>query len=108
MEMMMSNIQTTPSSSAAKRVLRVWQVLKGHSISGLSNSDICRALGDSAPNVTRAITTLIEEDLVVKLPDGRFAHSVKTLQIALAHADHVSRMRKRIDDLEQRVHAGSL
>lgn len=104
----MSNSRTTPSSSAAKRVLRIWQALKGHSITGLSNADLISLTGESAPNVTRSIATLMEEDLVVKLPNGRFAHSVKTLQIALAHADHIARTRQQIDDLERRVIAGSL
>lgn len=106
MEMMMSNLKT-PSSSAAKRVLRIWMALRGYSITGLSNADLISLTGESAPNVTRAITTLIEEDLVVKLPNGRFAHSVKTLQIALAHADHINRTRQQIDDLERRIIAGS-
>jgi len=95
------------TSSAAKRVLRVWQSLKGHSITGLSNSEICGLVSDSAPNVTRALATLIDEDLVTKLPSGRFAHSVKTLQIAVAHFDHIDRTRQRIHDMESSVQAGS-
>lgn len=95
------------TSSAAKRVLRVWIALKGHYITGLSNSEICKLLGDSAPNVTRALNTLIEEDLVTKLPTGRFSHSIKTLQIAAAHYDHIQRTKQRIHDSEASIAAGA-
>lgn len=97
----------THSINSAKRVLRVWKALKGHSATGLSNSEISRMLGESAPNVTRALTTLIEEGLVTRLDNGRFAHGVATLQIATAHQNHVQRMRQRIDQLEIAVKAGS-
>lgn len=93
--------------NAAKRVLRVWQALKGHSAVGLSNTEICRITGESAPNVTRALNTLIEEGFVNKLENGRFAHGVKTLQIAVAHFDHVQRMRQRLDQTEAAIRAGA-
>ena len=95
------------TSSSAKRVLRVWQALKGHTFTGLTNSEIAHALGESAPNVTRALTTLIEEDLVTRLPSGRFAHSIKTLQIAAAHYDHTQRMKQRIEQTQGQINAGS-
>lgn len=99
---------TSKGSNAAKRVLRVWQALKGQSATGLSNSDICKMLGESAPNVTRALITLMEEGLVEKNQNGRFSHSVKTLQIATAHQEHIARLRQRIDQLEANIRAGSL
>ena len=93
--------------NAAQRVLRVWQALKGNTFTGLSNSEIAQMLGDSPANVSRALTTLIAEDLVTKLPSGRFAHSVKTLQIAAAHYDHTQRMKQRIDQMQRQISAGT-
>jgi|LSQX01.1.fsa_nt_gb DNA-binding IclR family transcriptional regulator len=93
--------------NAARRVLRVWQALKGNTFTGLSNSEIAQMLGDSPANVSRALTTLIAEDLVTKLPSGRFAHSVKTLQIAAAHYDHTQRMKQRIDQMQGQISAGT-
>lgn len=104
----MNSQKVNKGSNSAKRVLRVWQALKGHSATGLSNSDLCRMLGESAPNVTRALITLIEEGLVTKLENGRFAHGTKTLQIATAHQEHVARLRQRIDQMEANIRAGSL
>ncbi|WP_311515301.1 helix-turn-helix domain-containing protein [Oligella urethralis] len=93
--------------NAAQRVLRVWQALKGNTFTGLSNSEIAQMLDDSPANVSRALTTLIAEDLVTKLPSGRFAHSVKTLQIAAAHYDHTQRMKQRIDQMQRQISAGT-
>lgn len=102
----MINEKQNKGSNAAKRVLRVWMTLKGYSLTGLSNSEISKMLGESAPNVTRALNTLIEEGLVVKLDNNRFAHSIKTLQIAAAHQEHINRMRQRTDQLQAAVKAG--
>jgi len=93
--------------ASAARVLRVLIVLKGHSLTGLSNIDIARATNESASNVTRALHTLIGEGLVMQLDNGRYAHSVQMLQIARAHADHMARTQARMDELNQRVSAGS-
>lgn len=93
--------------NAAQRVLRVWQALKGHTFTGLSNSEIAEMLGDSPANISRALNTLIAEDLATKLPSGRFAHSVKTLQIAAAHYDHTQRMKQRIDQMQGQISAGT-
>ena len=45
--------------------------------------------------------------LVAKLENGRFAHSTQMLQIAVAYADHIARTEERIQELKQRVAAGS-
>ena len=102
----MTNIKPN-IGTAATRVLRVWQSLNGHTITGLSNSDIARITGESAPNVSRALDTLIAENLVARLPSGRYAHSIRTLQIAAAHYDHIERTRQRIDDLNDTIRAGT-
>lgn len=93
--------------NSAQRVLRVWQALNGHTITGLSNSEIAKMIGDSAPNVSRALTTLVAEQLVTKLPSGRYAHSIRTLQIAAAHFEHTNRISQRIADLNKNINAGT-
>ncbi|MGO1000859.1 hypothetical protein [Lysobacter sp. CA196] len=97
---------TSAISSAGQRVLRVFKALKGYSIEGVSNGDLARGLSDSPANVTRALATLIEEGLAIKLENGRFAHSVQTLQIAFAHAAAVDRIQARVSELQQRLAAG--
>lgn len=94
-------------SKAVRRALRIWQALKGFSHTGLSNAELSRITGESAPNVTRSLAPLIAEGLVVKLDNGRFAHGVRTLQIANAHKEHVDRMIQRINQTEGMIIAGS-
>lgn len=94
--------------SAAARVLRVLKALKGHTVTGLSNTELAQLTQDSPSNITRAMQTLIEEGLAVKLDNGRFAHSVGVLQIAQAHAEHMARLTNRMQELNQRIAAGSM
>lgn len=94
--------------SAAARVLRVLKALKGHTVTGLSNTELAHLTQDSPSNITRAMQTLIEEGLAVKLDNGRFAHSVGVLQIAQAHAEHMARLTDRMQEINQRIAAGSI
>ena len=94
--------------SAAARVLRVLKASKGHTVTGLSNSELAFLTQDSPSNITRAMQTLIEEGLAVKLDNGRFAHSVGVLQIAQAHAEHMVRLTGRMQEINQRIAAGSI
>ncbi|MDS9879396.1 helix-turn-helix domain-containing protein [Pseudomonas protegens] len=94
--------------SAAARVLRVLKALKGHTVTGLSNNDLAQLTQDSSSNITRAMQTLIEEGLAVKLDNGRFAHSVGVLQIAQAHAEHMARLTNRMQEINQRIAAESM
>ncbi|MGH8332501.1 MAG: helix-turn-helix domain-containing protein [Pseudomonas sp.] len=93
--------------SAAARVLRALKALKGHTVTGLSNTELAHLTQDSPSNISRAMQTLVEEGLVVKLDNGRFAHSVGMLQIAQAHAEHMARLQDRMQEINQRISAGS-
>lgn len=96
------------SVSAAARVLRALKALKGHTVTGLSNAELAQLTQDSPSNITRAMQTLIAEGLAVKLDNGRFAHSVGVLQIAQAHAEHMARLTGRMQEINQRIAAGSI
>ncbi|MGE8612785.1 MAG: helix-turn-helix domain-containing protein [Achromobacter veterisilvae] len=92
--------------NSAQRVLRILKALRGHTLTGLSNQEIAAMTGESPTNVTRALATLMVEDLVVKYESGRYAHGVAMLQIAQAHVDHCARMTSRITEINQRIAAG--
>ncbi|WP_103035207.1 helix-turn-helix domain-containing protein [Castellaniella caeni] len=93
--------------SSALKVLAVWEALKGHTLTGLSNTELAAATGQSAPNVSRALATLVEGGYVTRYESGRYAHSVKTLQIAQAHLTHMQQFRTRAAELDQRISAGA-
>lgn len=95
-------------NETALRVLRVLKALKGHSLHGLSNAELAKALDESPANITRYMATLIEAGLATKLETGRFAPGIALLQIAQAHANEMDRARRRMDEIGQRVLAGSL
>ncbi|EIS7587818.1 helix-turn-helix domain-containing protein [Salmonella enterica] len=94
-------------SSSGSRILRVLKALRGHALNGVSNGELASALGESPANINRALNTLIEEGLALKLENGRFAPGVQLLQIAMAHNNEMSRAQGSIDELNQRVLAGS-
>lgn len=98
---------TQRTNDSATRVLRALSALQGHSLDGLSNSDLAKGLGESPANVTRYMATLIAVGWAVKLDNGRFAPGMKALQFAQAHANEMAGMQNRINEINQRVLAGS-
>lgn len=97
----------TRTSDSGGRVLRVLKALRGHSITGLANGELAKALGESPATINRCLNTLIAEGMAVKFDTGRYALSVAVLQIAQAHAEEVARMQNRINEINQRVLAGA-
>lgn len=95
------------TSDSGAKVLEVLKALRGHSLTGLSNGQLAKALAESPSTINRCLNTLIQAGLAEKKPNGLFTHSVMMLQIATAHANEMSRARAKIDELDQRVIAGS-
>lgn len=93
--------------NSVARALRIMKALKGHSLDGISNGELAKALDEPPSAITRSLQTMIEEGIAIKLENGRFALSVATLQIAQAHANELARANQRIAELDQRVSAGS-
>lgn len=95
------------TTQSGARVLRVLSALKGRSLDGVSNAELARSLGETPATINRVLNTLIAEGFATKLDSGRFALSVKVLQIAQAYADEMARGQARITELTQRVSAGA-
>lgn len=96
------------TSDSGARVLKVLIALKGHTLTGLSNGELAKGLGESPATINRCLNTLVQEGLVTKLDSGRYAHGVVMLQIAQSYANEMNRAQARINELQQRVHAGSI
>lgn len=94
-------------SSSGSRILRVLKALRGHTLDGVSNGELASALQDSPANINRALNTLIEEGMAVRLDNGRFAPGMQLLQIAVAHNNEIAHAQGRINEINQRVIAGS-
>ena len=90
-------------SGKGQRALRVFKALEAHPIIGLSNKEIADGLGLTATQVSRDLDDLIAEGLAVKLDNGNFAYSIKTLQIAERFRRQYEQMSAKLAELNQRV-----
>lgn len=95
------------TSDSGAKVLEVLIALRGHSLTGVSNGQLAKALGESPSTINRCLNTLIQAGLAEKKSSGLFAHSVMMLQIATAHASEMSRAQAKLDEMNQRIFAGS-
>lgn len=96
------------ASSKGQRILKVLKALKGHSFIGVSNKELADALDLKPTQISRDLEDLMAEGLVMKLDNGRFAHSVQMLQIAQAYSNQVARLQAQINETNQRIAAGSM
>jgi DNA-binding IclR family transcriptional regulator len=99
---------TQASQQSTRRALRVLKALRGATFTGVSNVELAKALGETPPNISRSLDVLVDEGFVVRLDNGRYAHSIALLQIAQAHADHAARLQQRLTETAQRIAAGAL
>ena len=90
-------------SAKGVRLLKVFKALEAHPIIGISNKEIADGLGISPVHVSRDLEDLIAEGLVVKLDNGNFAYSIKTLQIAERFRQQQERLQSRIAEIGRRV-----
>lgn len=96
------------ASGKGTRVLKVLKALKGQSFSGISNKELAEILGVSPAQISRDLDDLMTEGLVMKLDNGRFAHSIQMLQIAQAYSNQVARLQEQISETNQRIMAGTM
>ena len=90
-------------SEKGTRLLKVFKALEAHPIIGISNKEISDGLGISPVHVSRDLDDLIAEGLVVKLDNGNFAYSIKTLQIAERFRRQHERLQSKIAEVCKRV-----
>ena len=90
-------------SEKGTRLLKEFKALEAHPIIGISNKEISDGLGISPVHVSRDLDDLIAEGLVVKLDNGNFAYSIKTLQIAERFRRQHERLQSKIAEVGKRV-----
>ena len=91
------------ASGKGQRLLSVFKALEAHPLIGISNKEIAEGLGIGPSYVTRELEDLIEAGLVVKLDNGNFAYSVKTLQIAERFRQQHERLSARLKEIHDRT-----
>lgn len=93
------------TSKKGSRVLKVFKALEAHPIIGLSNKEIADGLGLTPTQVSRDLDDLIAEGLAVRLENGNFAYSIKTLQIAERFRQQQERLTARLIEMNDRIGA---
>ena len=91
------------ASSKGQRLLDVFKALEAHPLIGISNKENAEGLGIGPSYVTPELEDLIEAGLVVKLDNGNFAYSVKTLQIAERFRQQHERLSARLKEIHDRT-----
>jgi DNA-binding IclR family transcriptional regulator len=96
------------TGTSARRVLAVLRTLKGHTLHGLSNGEIAKALGETPVNITRALDVLVDEGFATKLDSGRYGPGMELAQIGVAHLNELDLAERRINEIRQRTMAGAM
>lgn len=91
------------TSKKGSRVLKVFKALEAHPIIGLSNKELADGLGLTPTQVSRDLDDLIAEGLAVRLDNGNFAYSIKTLQIAERFRQQHERLVAKLEETTERV-----
>lgn len=89
---------------ATRRAFKIVWLLQGHSFDGIRLKAICDHLKVSPSIALRDLETMADEGLVERIP-GReecWRLTPKLIQLARAHDQEVSRLRARVDELDQR------
>lgn len=87
------------------KILKVLKALKGHSLKGMTVSDLAKKLEESPSQIHRALQTLISEGLASQMDDGSYALGRDLVAIAHAHSDEINRAQAHISEHVQRVSA---
>lgn len=85
-----------------QRACKVLGTLAGHEEDGLAQGQVAEALGVSSSRMHHDLRNLERAGLVERLDSGRWRLGPKLVQIARAYADGLSRMKSRVDEIEQR------
>lgn len=93
----------TRVNNSGIKVLNVLTALSGHSLYGISNSELAKALQEPPATINRCLNTLIQSGYATRLEDGRYALGMQVLVIAQRRAQEFASARQRMDEIEQRI-----
>lgn len=91
------------ATTKGQRLLSVFKALEAHPIIGVSNKEISDGLSISPVHVSRDLEDLVTAGLVMKLDNGNYAYSIKTLQIAERYRRQVEYLKGKLEETDQRV-----
>ena len=92
------------TGQSAGKVLDVLNVLLGHFAHGLTPTDLVKATGLSASNITRYVATLEAAGFAERIPEtGRIRPSMRLAQQAVSILRNLEAAKGRLDELTSRL-----
>jgi DNA-binding IclR family transcriptional regulator len=92
------------TGQSAGKVLEVLNVLLGHFAHGLTPTDLVKATGLSASNITRYVATLEAAGFAERIPEtGRIRPSVRLAQHAVGILRSLDAAKQRVDEIVHRL-----
>lgn len=89
------------SIKSAEKVLVVLKALRGHSLTGVSLSQLATKLNETPSQVHRALQTLINQSFVRKDEHYLYYLSIAFVSIAKAHDKELQLAQARIDEIKR-------
>lgn len=94
----------TQAHKSVRRAIRVIWLLQGKTVDGLRLKDIATHLATTPSTAYRDLELLADEGVAERIP-GREEYwrlTPKLVQLARAHDDEMQRLRRRLDEVDQR------
>ena len=92
------------TGQSAGKVLEVLNVLLGHFAHGLTPTDLVKATGLSASNITRYVATLEAAGFAERIPEtGRIRPSTRLAQHAVGILRSLDAAKQRVDEIVHRI-----
>ena len=92
------------TGQSAGKVLEVLNVLLGHFAHGLTPTDLVKATGLSASNITRYVATLEAAGFAERIPEtGRIRPSTRLAQHAVGILRSLDAAKQRVDEIVHRL-----
>jgi DNA-binding IclR family transcriptional regulator len=94
----------TEQKKSARRALRVLWILQGNTFEGLRLKHIAEHLMTTQSTALRDLEMLAEEGVAERIPgrDEFWRLTPKLIQLARAHDEEMNRLRRRIEETDQR------
>lgn len=84
---------------SAEKVLTTLKALRGHTLTGVSVSEIAKNTGESPSQVCRYLATLVGQGFARQDDNGLYYLSVAFVQIATAHQKEMELAQARINEI---------
>lgn len=98
-------MSATPSiHKSAEAILTVLDLVLRHSVHGLTSTEIVKATGFSAPNVSRYVATLESTGWAERIPEtNRIRASVRVAQRAMGVLHDLDSAQQRLTEMRNRM-----